>query len=192
MDKATGSGDGKKQGKRTVLSGTELQFLVPCLVSQMDLTQAPISWPVGASVAQACHTAMQTPATQLLIPLGSRSEKWPQGPREDSPKGASWDRDNRPWLEQPEIIATCIALRPHPQGKSDPVFEEVPVIQMSTDISCSDIFECQLDSDTPLPSIPKHHALLSVAAHSSLFFMTVSSGSNTCSYWSRYLVSCRY
>lgn len=89
MDKATGSGNGKKQGKRTVLSGAELQFLVPCLVSQMDLTQAPISWPVGASVAQACHTAVQTPTTQLLIPLGSRSEKWPQGPREDSPKGAS-------------------------------------------------------------------------------------------------------
>lgn len=34
-----------------------------------------------------------------------------------------------------------------PQGRSEPVFEEVPVVQMTDVINCVDIFEYQLDPE---------------------------------------------
>lgn len=35
-----------------------------------------------------------------------------------------------------------------PQGRSEPVFEEVPIVQMTEVIDCFDMFEYQLDPET--------------------------------------------
>lgn len=38
-------------------SGAEPQVLIQYVVLRKDLSQAPLSWPAGALVAQACHAA---------------------------------------------------------------------------------------------------------------------------------------
>lgn len=43
--------------RKMASSGAEPQVLVQYLVLRKDLSQAPLSWPAGALVAQACHAA---------------------------------------------------------------------------------------------------------------------------------------
>lgn len=59
--------------------------------------------------------------------------------------------------------------QPLPQGRSDPVVEEVLIIQMSTVLRCFAVFEYHLDPETALPpSLSVMHSL-QWAAHSSLY-----------------------
>ncbi|XP_008846888.1 putative peptidyl-tRNA hydrolase PTRHD1 [Nannospalax galili] len=109
-------------------SGAEPQILVQYLVLRKDLSQAPFSWPAGALVAQACHAA--TAALHLhrdhphtvayLRDLGRMRKVVLEAPDESTLKeltGTLQEKniDHMLWLEQPEDIATCIALRPYPK-----------------------------------------------------------------------------
>lgn len=109
-------------------SGVEPQILVQYLVLRKDLSQAPFSWPTGALVAQACHAA--TAALHLhrdhphtaayLRELGRMRKVVLEAADETTLKELAEtlqqkNVDHMLWLEQPENIATCIALRPYPK-----------------------------------------------------------------------------
>ncbi|XP_028633919.1 putative peptidyl-tRNA hydrolase PTRHD1 [Grammomys surdaster] len=109
-------------------SGVEPQILVQYLVLRKDLSQAPFSWPTGALVAQACHAA--TAALHLhrdhphtaayLRELGRMRKVVLEAADEATLKELAETLqqksiDHTLWLEQPENIATCIALRPYPK-----------------------------------------------------------------------------
>ena len=82
------------------------------------------------------------------------------------------------WLEQPKNVAIKEGkalpwgkawTQALPQGRSDPVVEEVLIIQTSTVLSCFAIFEYHLDLETALPlSLSIMHSF-QWAAHSSLY-----------------------
>ncbi|EHB18926.1 hypothetical protein GW7_17052 [Heterocephalus glaber] len=108
--------------------GAEPQILVQYLVLRKDLSKAPFSWPAGALVAQACHAA--TAALHLhrdhphtgayLQELGHMRKVVLEAPDEPALKELAEtlrqkNIDHALWLEQPENIATCIALRPYPK-----------------------------------------------------------------------------
>ncbi|KAL1779160.1 peptidyl-tRNA hydrolase PTRHD1 [Sigmodon hispidus] len=157
-------------------SGAELQILVQYLVLRKDLSQAPFSWPTGALVAQACHTA--TAALHLhqdhphmvayLRELGRMHKVVLEAADEATLKELAEtlkqkDIDNMLWLDQPDNIATCIALRPYPKEEVKPVFEEVLIVQVTV------LAELDVSWDQEhMVSILKHCGLLSVLMGSSL------------------------
>ncbi|CAH6786874.1 putative peptidyl-tRNA hydrolase PTRHD1 [Phodopus roborovskii] len=109
-------------------SGAEPQILVQYLVLRKDLSQAPFSWPTGALVAQACHAATAAlhihrdhPHTvAYLRELGRMRKVVLEAADETTLKELAEalqqkEIDHMLWLEQPENIATCIALRPYPK-----------------------------------------------------------------------------
>lgn len=75
------------------------------------------------------------------------------GRRWAHPEGSGWD----PTTEEhwPHAVARAAGEYRHlhcapslPQGRSEPVFEEVPIVQMTKVSSCLDVFEHQLDPET--------------------------------------------
>ncbi|XP_054424966.1 putative peptidyl-tRNA hydrolase PTRHD1 [Pteronotus mesoamericanus] len=115
-------------GRKMAASGSEPQILVQYLVLRKDLSQAPFSWPTGALVAQACHAATAAlhihrdhPNTvAYLRELGRMRKVVLEAPDETTLKELAEtlqqkNIDHMLWLEQPEDIATCIALRPYPK-----------------------------------------------------------------------------
>ncbi|XP_020018220.2 putative peptidyl-tRNA hydrolase PTRHD1 [Castor canadensis] len=123
-----GAGSAIRMVGKMAASGAEPQILVQYLVLRKDLSQAPFSWPAGALVAQACHAA--TAALHLhrdhphtatyLRELGRMRKVVLEAPDETTLKELAETLqqkhiDHMLWLEQPENIATCIALRPYPK-----------------------------------------------------------------------------
>lgn len=123
-----GVGPALHLGRKMAASGVEPQILVQYLVLRKDLSQAPFSWPAGAVVAQACHAA--TAALHLhrdhpytaayLRELGRMRKVVLEAADETTLKELAEtlqqnNIDHMLWLEQPENIATCIALRPYPK-----------------------------------------------------------------------------
>ncbi|XP_032764976.1 putative peptidyl-tRNA hydrolase PTRHD1 [Rattus rattus] len=109
-------------------SGVEPQILVQYLVLRKDLSQAPFSWPTGALVAQACHAATAAlhlhrdhPHTEAYLrELGRMRKVVLEAADETTLKELAEtlqqkNVDHMLWVEQPENIATCIALRPYPK-----------------------------------------------------------------------------
>ncbi|XP_028630159.1 putative peptidyl-tRNA hydrolase PTRHD1 [Grammomys surdaster] len=107
-------------------SGVEPQILVQYLVLRKDLSQAPFSWPTGALVAQACHAATAAlhlhrdhPHTAAYLRELGRMRKVVLEPADEATLKELAETlqqksiDHTLWLEQPENIATCIALRPY-------------------------------------------------------------------------------
>ncbi|XP_026571737.1 putative peptidyl-tRNA hydrolase PTRHD1 [Pseudonaja textilis] len=100
--------------------------LVQYVVLRGDLLREPFSWPLGASVAQACHAALavvhayyEHPDTvDYLAQDGSMRTVVLEAPDECALSTLA-ERlqqngiDHKVWIEQPENIATCIALRPY-------------------------------------------------------------------------------
>ncbi|MBV96559.1 putative peptidyl-tRNA hydrolase PTRHD1, partial [Eschrichtius robustus] len=114
-------------GKMAV-AGAEPQILVQYLVLRKDLSQAPFSWPAGALVAQACHAATAAlhihqdhPHTAAYLrELGRMRKVVLEAPDETTLKLLAEtlqqkNIDHKLWVEQPENIPTCIALRPYPK-----------------------------------------------------------------------------
>ncbi|KAK2510863.1 hypothetical protein Q9233_017381 [Columba guinea] len=94
--------------------GAAAAALVQYVVLRGDLARPPLSWPLGAVVAQACHAALAAVHTHRQHPdTGAYLE---QG-------GAmrtvvlEHDIDHEVWTEQPENVATCLALRPYPKER---------------------------------------------------------------------------
>ncbi|EPQ13130.1 Putative peptidyl-tRNA hydrolase PTRHD1 [Myotis brandtii] len=115
-------------GRNMAAPSAEPQVLVQYLVLRKDLSQAPFSWPAGALVAQACHAATAAlhvhrdhPHTvAYLRELGRMRKVVLEAPDEATLKelaGTLQEKnvDHMLWLEQPENVATCIALRPYPK-----------------------------------------------------------------------------
>ncbi|XP_060025726.1 adenylate cyclase type 3 isoform X8 [Lagenorhynchus albirostris] len=109
-------------------AGAEPQILVQYLVLRKDLSQAPFSWPAGALVAQACHAATAAlhihrdhPHTAAYLrELGRMRKVVLEAPDETTLKLLAEmlqqkNIDHKLWVEQPENIPTCIALRPYPK-----------------------------------------------------------------------------
>ncbi|XP_062858087.1 putative peptidyl-tRNA hydrolase PTRHD1 [Trichomycterus rosablanca] len=101
--------------------------LVQYVVVRSDLIHA-LSWPVGAVITQACHAATAAihlhysdPDTQeYLADLDNMHKVVLQAPDESclsslsaslSEKGIA----HKLWMEQPENIPTCLALKPYPK-----------------------------------------------------------------------------
>lgn len=114
--------------RKMAASGAEPQILVQYLVLRKDLSQAPFSWPAGAMVAQACHAATAAlhihrdhPHTAAYLrDLGRMRKVVLEAADESTLKELAEtlqqsNIDHMLWLEQPENIATCIALRPYPK-----------------------------------------------------------------------------
>lgn len=98
------------------------------MVLRKDLSQPPLSWPAGALIAQACHAA--TAALHLhrdhphtvayLLELERMRKVVLEAPDETALKQLAEtlqqkNIDHLLWLEQPENVATCLALRPYPK-----------------------------------------------------------------------------
>ncbi|XP_053552243.1 putative peptidyl-tRNA hydrolase PTRHD1 [Bombina bombina] len=101
--------------------------LVQYVVLRGDL-RSGMGWPLGALVAQACHAATavihlyyQHPHTQAYLQeLGSMhkvvlevSDEATLTTLAETLKQANID--HKLWIEQPENIPTCIAIRPYPK-----------------------------------------------------------------------------
>lgn len=123
-----GVGSGIQMVRKMAGSGAEPQILVQYLVLRKDLSQAPFSWPTGALVAQACHAATaalhlhrEHPQTvAYLRELGRMRKVVLEAADETTLKELAEtlqqkNIDHMLWLEQPENVATCIALRPYPK-----------------------------------------------------------------------------
>ncbi|XP_074845134.1 putative peptidyl-tRNA hydrolase PTRHD1 [Carettochelys insculpta] len=102
--------------------------LVQYVVLRGDLQREPLSWPLGALVAQACHAALAVvhahcghADTGAYLAEGDCMRTVVL---EALDEGAltmlaetlkEHNVDHKVWIEQPENIATCIALRPYPK-----------------------------------------------------------------------------
>ncbi|NXC92517.1 PTRD1 hydrolase, partial [Cercotrichas coryphoeus] len=107
--------------------------LVQYVVLRGDLARPPRSWPLGAVVAQGCHAALaaihgyrEHPDTGAYLEQGDAMRTVVlEAPDENSlldlseilkNKGV----DHRLWMENPEGIPTCLALRPYPKNQVQP------------------------------------------------------------------------
>ncbi|XP_030054545.1 putative peptidyl-tRNA hydrolase PTRHD1 [Microcaecilia unicolor] len=101
--------------------------LVQYVVVRRDL-QRGLGWPLGALVAQACHAAVAVihlnysheDTQQYLQELDSMHKVVLEAPDDASLLALAETLkqecvDHKLWIEQPENIATCLALRPYPK-----------------------------------------------------------------------------
>ncbi|XP_061669077.1 putative peptidyl-tRNA hydrolase PTRHD1 [Syngnathoides biaculeatus] len=107
--------------------------LVQYVVVRSDLVHK-LSWPLGAVIAQACHAA--TAAVHLhyadldtqsyLAELDAMHKVVLAAPDEAALFGLS-ERltqagvGHKLWIEQPENVATCLAVKPHPKELLQPL-----------------------------------------------------------------------
>ncbi|XP_062065057.1 putative peptidyl-tRNA hydrolase PTRHD1 [Lepus europaeus] len=123
--------------RKMASSGAEPQVLVQYLVLRKDLSQAPLSWPAGALVAQACHAATaalhvhrEHPHTAAYLrDLGRMRKVVLEASDEPTLQELAEtlrqrDIDHVLWLEQPENTATCLALRPYPKEEVSQVLKK--------------------------------------------------------------------
>ncbi|XP_011491662.1 putative peptidyl-tRNA hydrolase PTRHD1 isoform X2 [Oryzias latipes] len=102
--------------------------LVQYVVVRSDLTQK-LSWPLGAVIAQACHAATaaihvhyEDPDTRRYL---ADLDSMHKAPDEAALCGLA-DALTRAgvahklWVEQPEDIPTCLALKPYPKETAQP------------------------------------------------------------------------
>ncbi|KAK2845991.1 hypothetical protein Q7C36_010845 [Tachysurus vachellii] len=113
-------------------SGGATKRLVQYVVVRSDLIHA-LSWPLGAVITQACHAATAAihvnysdPDTQeYLSDLDNMHKVVLQAADEASLTHLSTTLSEKGiahklWMEQPENIATCLALKPYPKDTVQP------------------------------------------------------------------------
>ncbi|NXP05860.1 PTRD1 hydrolase, partial [Thinocorus orbignyianus] len=101
--------------------------LVQYVVLRGDLAR---SWPLGAAVAQACHAALaavhryrQHPDTGAYLEMGGAMRTVVLEAPDEAALTALEETlkqnniDHQVWTEQPENVATCLALRPYPKDQ---------------------------------------------------------------------------
>ncbi|XP_052442681.1 putative peptidyl-tRNA hydrolase PTRHD1 [Carassius gibelio] len=119
----------------TPSSGTSRR-LVQYVIVRSDLIHT-LSWPLGAVITQACHAATAAihlhysdPDTQeYLAELDSMHKVVLQAPDEASLNTLSSalrekDIAHKLWMEQPENIPTCLALKPYPKETVQPFLKK--------------------------------------------------------------------
>ncbi|XP_029902483.1 putative peptidyl-tRNA hydrolase PTRHD1 [Myripristis murdjan] len=110
--------------------------LVQYVVVRSDLVHK-LSWPLGAVITQACHAATAAihlnyadPDTQqYLTELDSMHKVVLQAPDQDSLSSLSETLTeggvaHKLWIEQPENIPTCLALKPYPKETVQPLLRK--------------------------------------------------------------------
>ncbi|XP_064911635.1 putative peptidyl-tRNA hydrolase PTRHD1 [Columba livia] len=110
--------------------GAAAAALVQYVVLRGDLARPPLSWPLGAVVAQACHAALaavhthrQHPDTGAYLEQGGAMRTVVLEAPDEAALVAlaetlkQHDIDHEVWTEQPENVATCLALRPYPKER---------------------------------------------------------------------------
>ncbi|KAM3861433.1 putative peptidyl-tRNA hydrolase PTRHD1 [Diretmus argenteus] len=110
--------------------------LVQYVVVRSDLVHQ-LAWPLGAVITQACHAATaaihlhyQDPDTQrYLAELDSMHKVVLQAPDEASLSGLSQTLTeegvaHKLWIEQPENVPTCLALKPYPKETVQPLLRK--------------------------------------------------------------------
>ncbi|XP_036437129.1 putative peptidyl-tRNA hydrolase PTRHD1 [Colossoma macropomum] len=115
--------------------------LVQYVVVRSDLVSA-LSWPLGAVITQACHAATAAihlhysdPDTQeYLAELDSMHKVVLQAPDEGCLSSLSATLSasgiaHKLWMEQPENIATCLALKPYPKETVQPFLKKLKLFK---------------------------------------------------------------
>ncbi|CAI5684335.1 putative peptidyl-tRNA hydrolase PTRHD1 [Oreochromis niloticus] len=110
--------------------------LVQYVVVRSDLVHK-LSWPLGAVITQACHAATAAihlhygdPDTQrYLSELDSMHKVVLGAPDEAALSGLSESLkqagvSHKLWIEQPENIPTCLALKPYPKETVQPLMRK--------------------------------------------------------------------
>ncbi|KAF7651316.1 hypothetical protein LDENG_00112430 [Lucifuga dentata] len=110
--------------------------LVQYVVVRSDLVHK-LSWPLGAVITQACHAATaaihlhyaDTDTQQYLAELDSMHKVVLAAPDEASLSGLSEKLTevgvaHKLWIEQPENIPTCLALKPCPKETVQPLMRK--------------------------------------------------------------------
>ncbi|XP_042319669.1 LOW QUALITY PROTEIN: putative peptidyl-tRNA hydrolase PTRHD1 [Sceloporus undulatus] len=108
--------------------GGKMASLVQYVVLRGDLRREPFLWPLGALVAQAVHAALaavhehrRQPQTEEYLAQGGRMRTVVLEAPDEYALSALTESlqqngiDHKVWVEQPENIATCVALRPYPK-----------------------------------------------------------------------------
>ncbi|KAM9840682.1 putative peptidyl-tRNA hydrolase PTRHD1 [Aulostomus maculatus] len=110
--------------------------LVQYVIVRSDLVHK-LSWPLGAVITQACHAA--TAAIHLhygdedtqryLADLDSMHKVVLAAPDEAALSGLSESLTqagvgHKLWIEQPENIPTCVALKPYPKDSVQPLLRK--------------------------------------------------------------------
>ncbi|NXO16188.1 PTRD1 hydrolase, partial [Oriolus oriolus] len=102
----------------------------------------PLSWPLGAVVAQGCHAALaaahayrEQPDTGAYLEQGGAMRTVVlEAPDENSllDLAEALRRngvEHRLWTELPEGIPTCLALRPYPKDRVRPFLKEFHLLK---------------------------------------------------------------
>ncbi|CAN9507508.1 unnamed protein product [Ophioblennius macclurei] len=110
--------------------------LVQYVVVRSDLVHA-LSWPLGAVITQACHAATAaihlhyglTDTQRYLEELDSMHKVVLAAPDEGALSSLSdclteAGVAHKLWVEQPENIPTCLALRPYPKDAVQPLLRK--------------------------------------------------------------------
>ncbi|XP_064364315.1 putative peptidyl-tRNA hydrolase PTRHD1 [Dromaius novaehollandiae] len=110
------------------MAAPEEEALVQYVVLRGDLRRAPLSWPLGALVAQGCHAALAAahahrdhPDTRAYLEQGGAMRTVVLEAVDEAALRAlaatlqQHGVDHALWTEQPEDAATCLALRPYPR-----------------------------------------------------------------------------
>uniref|UniRef100_A0A1B6KYV2 peptidyl-tRNA hydrolase n=1 Tax=Graphocephala atropunctata TaxID=36148 RepID=A0A1B6KYV2_9HEMI len=118
-----------------------MSVIVQYVLVRGDLMKT-LNWPVGAVIAQACHactavvhTFYNDPSTQLYLQdLNSMHKIILEVPDEESLKKLSEKLDenaisHKLWIEQPENIATCIAVKPFPKEEVQKYFKKFKLMK---------------------------------------------------------------
>ncbi|NXN30517.1 PTRD1 hydrolase, partial [Nycticryphes semicollaris] len=107
--------------------GAAAAGLVQYVVLRGDLAR---SWPLGAAVAQGCHAALaaahqhrEHPDTRAYLEMGGAMRTVVLEAPDEAALTALAETlkqnsiDHQVWTEQPENVATCLALRPYPKDQ---------------------------------------------------------------------------
>ncbi|XP_016098126.1 putative peptidyl-tRNA hydrolase PTRHD1 [Sinocyclocheilus grahami] len=127
--------------KMTMPSSGSSRRLVQYVIVRSDLIHT-LSWPLGAVITQACHAATAAihlhysdPDTQeYLAELDSMHKVVLQAPDEASLSALSStllekDIAHKLWMEQPENIPTCLALKPYPKETVQPFLKKLKLFK---------------------------------------------------------------
>ncbi|ESO09213.1 hypothetical protein HELRODRAFT_73817 [Helobdella robusta] len=115
--------------------------LVQYIVVRSDLRNS-LKWPVGALIAQACHASTSViklfyedlNTKNYLLDLNNMHkivlEIQDQKTLEDLSSVLTQNNiDHKLWVEQPENIPTCLALKPYPKEEVQKHFKKLKLFQ---------------------------------------------------------------
>ncbi|XP_046675106.1 putative peptidyl-tRNA hydrolase PTRHD1 [Homalodisca vitripennis] len=118
-----------------------MSVIVQYVLVRSDLIKT-LNWPVGAVIAQACHACTAVihmfyndSSTQLYLQdLNSMHKIILEVPDEESLKKLSEKLDenaisHKLWIEQPENIATCLAVKPFPKEEVQKYFKNFKLMK---------------------------------------------------------------